>query len=375
VIQSGFKRIFWRECVTRPGQPGNLIRWWVQLLFLMITLFLGIKFYLFVAQLGSGAVPTLERPPGVEAFLPISALVSLKYFLFTGIINRVHPSALVLFLIICSTALVVKKGFCSWVCPLGLLSDYLLKLNLHLFKTKRDIPGWVDFPLRGIKYTVAGFFLWSIFFKMPVAAIDQFIQSPYNTFADIKMLEFFTKISFTSFWVITALLILSIVIKNFWCRYLCPYGAVLGAISLLSMGKIKRDDTNCTKCGKCEKVCPGKILIMEKVSVNSLECSACLRCVDACPEKNAIGFSFFLGKVPMNQKRIALVLIAVFAIGISAAKGTGHWQNETSVQAYQQHVFRNRMPKRIPVNIDPEKMKKMIEMMQKSRFQKNVTDQ
>jgi len=129
-----------------PVQPGSLIRWWVQLFFLMITLFLGIKFYLFVAQLGSGAVPTLERPPGVEAFLPISALVSLKYFLFTGIINRVHPSALVLFLIICSTALVVKKGFCSWICPLGLLSDYLVKLNLYLFKKYRDVPhGWI-FP-------------------------------------------------------------------------------------------------------------------------------------------------------------------------------------------------------------------------------------
>ncbi len=358
-----------------PGQPGSLIRWWVQILFLMITLFIGIKFYLFVAQLGTGAVPSLERPPGVEAFLPISALVSLKYFLFTGIINRVHPSALIIFLIICSTALVVKKGFCSWICPLGLLSDYLVKFNLYLFKKRRDVPPWVDIPLRGIKYAVAGFFLWSIFFKMPVAAIDQFIQSPYNTFADIKMLEFFTKISFTSFWVISALLILSIIIKNFWCRYLCPYGAILGAISLLSLGKIKRDDQSCIKCGECEKVCPGKISIMEKMSVNSLECSACLRCVDACPKENTIGFSFFSRKVPMNQKKIALVLIALFTMGITAAKGTGHWQNDTTVQAYQQYVIRSRLPGRIPANIDPERMKRMIEMMQKARARKNMTNQ
>jgi polyferredoxin len=121
------------------------VRRTIQLIFLIITLFIGIKFYWFVAQLESGGVVNLERPPGVEAFLPISALVSLKYFLFTGIFNRVHPSALVIFLIICSTAFVFKKGFCSWICPFGLLSDVLADVHSYLFK--KQIP-WTT--LKGI---------------------------------------------------------------------------------------------------------------------------------------------------------------------------------------------------------------------------------
>lgn len=352
---------------TIPGRAkkGISLRKGVQFLFLTITLFLGIKFYLFVAQLGSGAMPTLERPPGVEAFLPISALVSLKYFLFTGIFNRVHPSALVLFLIICATALVVKKGFCSWICPLGLVSDFLAKLNGFFFKRRWDVPPWADFFLRTVKYSVAGFFVWSIFFKMPVAAIGQFIQSPYNTFADIKMLEFFTKISFTSFWVITALLVLSVLIKHFWCRYLCPYGAILGVLGFLSMGKIRRKNENCIKCGNCESVCPGKISLMDKGRVHSLECSTCLGCVDVCPSKNAIGFSLFSGRMILNQKKIALVLIVFFMGGITIAKGTGHWQNNTSVQAYREHVLSVRMSERIPAKMDPEKMRRMIEKMRR----------
>lgn len=356
-----------------------IVREGMQILFLIITLFLGIKFYLFVAQLSSGAVVTLERPPGVEVFLPLSALMSLKYFLFTGIINNVHPSALIIFLIICATALLVKKGFCSWICPFGLLSDYLTKIHMLLFKREMNLPKWLDFPLRGIKYAIAGFFLWSIFLKMPIEAVDQFIKSPYNTFADIKMLEFFTGISFTSFIVITTLLILSILVKNFWCRYLCPYGAILGVIALFSMGKIKRNEKSCIGCGKCEKICPGKISIMEKVAINSLECSACLRCVDVCPGENAIGFLFFPGKTPINQRGIALVLIALFTLGITGARVSGHWQNKVSLHAYQQHVLQSQMksqkPNRIPANMDPEKMKKMLEMMQGSKSRKNMTNQ
>jgi len=95
----------------------------VQILFLLAVVFIGAKFYLFVSCIEKGVTPDFERPAGVEAFLPISALVSLKHLLYTGTINRIHPSGLVLFLMICFTAVFAKKGFCSWVCPVGTLSD------------------------------------------------------------------------------------------------------------------------------------------------------------------------------------------------------------------------------------------------------------
>ncbi len=338
----------------------------VQLIFLFITLFIGIKFYGFVAQLESGAGISMERPPGVEAFLPISALVSLKYFLFTGILNRVHPSALVLFLIICSTAFVFKKGFCSWICPLGLLSDVLAKLHGLVFKKKLQVFPWMDLILRGIKYAIVGFFIWSIFIKMPVDALDQFIQSPYNRFADVKMLELFTHISSTAFIVILVLTGLSLVIPHFWCRYLCPYGALLSLLSILSMGKIKRNSQNCINCKKCEAVCPAKIQITRKRTINSLECSTCLSCVDVCPQKNAVGFSLVHG-FSMNPKRIAFALITMFALGIITAKQTGYWQNNTSVQEYRQYLLGKQMPRTMSKDMDPEKMKKMIEMMKKMK--------
>jgi hypothetical protein len=71
----------------------------VQWGFVALILWIGIDFYLFVRNLEQGIVTT--RPPGVGAFLPISALISIKYWLLTGIYNTIHPAALTLLLTIC----------------------------------------------------------------------------------------------------------------------------------------------------------------------------------------------------------------------------------------------------------------------------------
>ncbi|HCY83563.1 MAG TPA: FeS-binding protein [Desulfobacteraceae bacterium] len=344
-------------------------RRFVQVVFLSIVIFIGVKFYLFVSYLEKGVIPSFERPAGVEAFLPISAIVSLKHWLFTGSINSIHPSALVLFLIICFTALFVKKGFCSWVCPIGLLSDILSKLNEKIFKKKVPPARGVDLFLRTLKYGILAFFTYQIFWKMPIGSIEQFIQSPYNRFADIKMLKFFTQISATALTVIIVLTVLSIVIQNFWCRYLCPYGALLGLIGVLSLGKVTRSPAHCTGCGKCEKACPGRITIRQKSSVLSPECSACMTCVGVCPEEKALGFSFPVPKKPVSPKTVALFLILVFSGGITIAKLTGNWQNRITKQEYLSYAapMKNRL--NALDRIDPQKMQKMILMMRQLREQ------
>ncbi len=342
----------------------------VQFLFLAVCIFIGIQFYLFVSQLAANVPVTVQRPPGVEAFLPISALVSLKYFFLTGIINTIHPSGLIIFIAICATSIMFKRIFCSWICPFGLLSDYLEKLHLHIFGKKLKLPSWMDTPLRGIKYFIAGFFIWSVFIKMPAIDIEQFIGSSYNTFADVKMLEFFTRMSAVSFTVIISLTILSVIIDRFWCRYLCPYGALLGILGLFSMGKITRNGQNCIKCGKCEKVCPGVIPITKKKKINSLECMVCLRCIDACPVDNAIDLSVLSEKIPMNQIKIASVLIVFFTVCIIGAKLSDHWRNNVPVAAYRHYVLENNIISDKPMKISRHEMKQMIEIMRKIHKQK-----
>ena len=106
----------------------------IQYGFLIVIAWIGIEFSYFVIQLERAMRPTVVRPPGIEAFLPISSLISLKYWLVGGVFNQVHPSGLIILLMALATAVLLKRGFCSWVCPFGLLTEYLNRLHRIIFR-------------------------------------------------------------------------------------------------------------------------------------------------------------------------------------------------------------------------------------------------
>jgi len=303
-----------------------------------LTLWIGIEFYLFVRQLENGLLPTVSRPPGVEAFLPISALISLKYWLFTGIFNHVHPSALVLLLIVLATGLFLKKGFCSWICPVGLLSEFLARIHTFIFDKPRSLPRWLDYPLRSLKYLLLAFFLWAVLVQMDVLQLGKFIFSPYNKVADIKMLKFFTEMSSFTLRVLIGLFLLSILVRYFWCRYLCPYGALLGMTSFLSVFKIHRNKASCIDCEKCTKVCPANINVHTASTVFSDECHACLQCVDACPVKDTLYLSATTTRARFSRRAYAVAIVLLFVLGTTVARFAGFWQNDISNEEYRQHV-------------------------------------
>ncbi|PJA26617.1 MAG: FeS-binding protein [candidate division Zixibacteria bacterium CG_4_9_14_3_um_filter_46_8] len=314
------------------------LRRMVQIAFLLITLWIGIEFAIFVSQLEKGGHPTISRPPGVEAFLPISALISLKYWILTGVFNEIHPSALVVLLIILATAILLKKGFCSWVCPVGWISELLSGLHKIVFGRRENLPRWLDYPLRSLKYLLMFFFVWAVFGQMNLESLRSFIDSPYNRVADIKMLKFFLEMSATTFWVLIILVFLSILIPYFWCRYLCPYGALLGALSWLSPFKIHRHRESCIDCSKCTRVCPSYIDVHKANAVYSDECHSCWRCVDACPVKDTLYFSITRRKIKLTRISYAVLIILFFVLGTALAQITGHWQNSISLDEYRYHI-------------------------------------
>ena len=320
---------------TLPIQPVRKI---VQYSFLALIVLIGVQFTLFVSQLEKGSLPTITRPPGIEGFLPISSLVSFKYWLVTGIFNPIHPSGLVIFLVILATAILLKRGFCSWVCPFGLLTEYLNRLHRLIFRKDVRVPRWLDYPLRSLKYLLLFFFIWAIIIKMNVRDLDYFIYSPYNMVADIKMLHFFTDISAFAFWVLVALLVLSILIRNFWCRYLCPYGALLGGLSFISIFKIHRNETTCTQCQQCTSTCPVDIKVHKTNSVISDECHGCLKCVAVCPEKDTLYISASKRSGILNPLLYAAVICLLFIGGSVIGKLTGHWKTSISNYEYSFHM-------------------------------------
>lgn len=316
----------------------------VQYLFLAVTLLIGVQFSIFVSQLEKGILPTMTRPPGIEAFLPISSLISFKYWLLTGIFNPIHPSGLIIFLVILSTAILLKRGFCSWVCPFGLLTEYQNRLHRFIFRKDIKIPRWLDYPLRSLKYLLLFFFLWAIIIQMNARDLDYFIYSPYNMVADIKMLHFFINISALAFWVLVALFVLSILVRNFWCRYLCPYGALLGGLSFVSIFKIRRNEDTCTLCHQCTRSCPVDIKVHKTTAVLSDECHACLKCVVVCPEKDTLYISCAKRSGILKPLVYAAIICLLFMGGSIIGRLTGHWQTRISNYEYSFHVAHLQTP-------------------------------
>src|SRR3954467_1614596 len=173
-----------------PDHPQR-IRLTVQIAFILLNIFLGVQFVKFVHFYESGAVGQLPtRPAGVEGYLPIAGLMNLKAAILTGEIPKIHPAGMFLIVAFLTISFIFRKTFCSWLCPVGTVSEYLWKLGLKIFKRNIKLPRWLDIGLRGLKYLLLGFFLYAVISMSP-KAIHQFLESPYGLIADVKMLNFF----------------------------------------------------------------------------------------------------------------------------------------------------------------------------------------
>jgi polyferredoxin len=233
-----------KRLLLRLKEDSQFQRSALQLAFVLLCIWIGTEFYLFMQWgMSGGTEPYFERPPGVEGFLPISALMSLKHWMLSGSLNNVHPSSVFILLAIIGVSFALRKSFCSWLCPVGTLSESLWMLGKKIFKRNFSVPRWLDYPLRSLKYLLLYFFVNAIW-QMDLFSLANFIYSPYNKVADIKMYLFFAEISSFALWTIIILMVFSLFIKNFWCRFLCPYGALLGIAGWLSPLKITR--TNAT---------------------------------------------------------------------------------------------------------------------------------
>ena len=203
-----------------------------------------------------------------------------------------------------------------------------------------ELPKWLDYPLRSLKYLLLAFFGWVILFGMSTPQAQEFLDGDYWKVADVKMLKFFTDISPTALIVTTVLALLSIPIRNFWCRYLCPYGGLLGLIGLASPFAIARDDDVCHHCRKCTRNCPAHLPVEASLRVLSPECTSCLTCVSGCPS-GALSYSVprrFLFSFRVSGFFFPAVILIIFFGVILVAKGLGYWHSGVSEQDLQRLI-------------------------------------
>lgn len=314
-----------------------------QLGFLLLNIWIGATFFLWVRGFEDGThLGSMPRPAGVEGWLPIAGLMNFKYWLATGHLPATHPAAFFLFVTFLAIAFLLRKAFCSWLCPVGTLSEYLWRAGRQIFGRNFHLPRWLDRGLRGLKYLLLGFFVWAVA-NMSAEAIEQFMRSPYGTIADVRMLNFFRDLGETGAIVLGVLLVASVFVQNFWCRYLCPYGALLGIASFFSPLRIRRSADVCIDCARCAKACPSAVPVDKLVTIKSAECTGCLECVAVCPSEGALHMSLPRwmrspqnGRIPAWAQAAGIAILFFGIIGF--AKTAGCWNGDVPDYLYRQLV-------------------------------------
>jgi len=315
-----------------PVTRASPLRRGVQLVCLL--LFLYAFFYVcwpYAATFGAATFSDKESYP-VELFVLIDPLVGLS----TAMAGRfLNPATLGWTAGIVAACWLVPRGFCGYLCPLGTLLDgfdWLVGRRLRRFHLREGSArgGWVNlkyYLLLAVLVAALGGVLLSGF----VAAIPVLTRGLMFTAARLQLLLLkgpghlapVDGTFYLSIGLFLAVFLLSLLGPRFWCRYVCPSGALFSIGNLLRIGQRKVNET-CIDCRRCIEICPFDA-IQDDYTTRTADCTFCQTCGGVCPP-GAIQFVTRFHREPFQVDGEPLMLsrpLSRRALVASAAAATG----------------------------------------------------
>ncbi len=185
---------------------------------------------------------------------------------------------------------VLGRWICGWLCPFGFLSDIFDRFSKHKKFPKK--AGYIKFVLLGIIIITSILSFKSNKQVLPFCAIvcaGGFFYGllPYYVttgFGNLKgKLPFFhVLVLYHIAYAVTFLTLAYRYSGRFFCRYICPMGAVLGLFNKIALVRIEHDSSSCNNCNACNKVCPMGADLCQDSFLDRTNCIACARCVKVC---------------------------------------------------------------------------------------------
>lgn len=260
-----------------PDTLGKIIQWWTAnpLKMKLWYLFLAVSIIVFLFGQTSFRKPLLFISLVIFGFYlgntvnPINSIFSIPVETGVKFIDSLVLTAIPIIL-----TLFIGRFFCGWACPIGAAQEFIHPENL-----KFRLPLLLDRIFSYFRFLLlfGGIFLsWSA------------MSNVWNIYDPFQSLFSF-KWSLTATSILLIVLAGSIFIERFFCRYLCPLGAVLAITSRFSLFKMSPDSNACIACGKCSQ--PGVCSMKMVSAVNpytdipmfeSAECILCHRCANVC---------------------------------------------------------------------------------------------
>jgi polyferredoxin len=254
----------------------------------------------------------------LDAYCPFGSLESgWKLITQGGYLEKIQPSNLALLVSLLITTLLFGGIFCGWICPLGTLQDGLNWLGKKLKLPQIILPQKWDAYLRWLRLPVLGLVLLKSYTLVALWFAD---FDPFRLIFGLHWISEPSKIAVAGWLIMGLFVILSLFWSRFWCKYLCPFGLVVQALSKLSWIRMRWSKADCTACNICSKNCP-MALDVPNPKLNSTACNNCLQCLAVCPRPKALTYT---AKYAGNAF-LAVLGVAVFTIALITAQVMGWW--------------------------------------------------
>jgi len=176
------------------------------------------------------------------------------------------------------------RAFCSWVCPVNMVTDLAAWLRRKLYIDKIERKLWIS---RNLRY-------YMIIIALIVSAITGL--TAFEIISPITILNRGVIFGFgAGLGLLVAIFLFDLfVVKNGWCGHICPLGGVHSIIGKFALLSVNHTSENCTLCMKCKEVCP-EVQVLNMIGkrselVSQIECTNCGRCIDVCDD-DALNFS------------------------------------------------------------------------------------
>lgn len=216
----------------------------------------------------------------VDSYCPFGGVETLFYYFKTGqFLDKTNASNFVLLAAVIALSIIAGSAFCSWLCPLGAVQEWLAKLGKKVFGRNFNLPAKLHNPLRYLRYVSL---IAIIFFTVRGSSLV------FETYDPFKVLFHFNFETTTAIVIFVLTIVLSILVESFWCKYLCPLGAVISIFGKLNPVNIRRNQQECIDCGLCTKSCPTSIVVDKETKISSSACTKCFKCIGSCPKPNAL---------------------------------------------------------------------------------------
>lgn len=199
-------------------------------------------------------------------------------FSFAGILSN-----FVVLIAVLPITIFFGRFFCGWVCAFGALNDFVYIIAQKIFKIKFRVNPKLDSILKYTKYIILVFII-VVLWTLGNTSFDNL--SPWTSYGSITDFPNSIIENVVGFIVLVGVVIGAFFIERFFCRYLCPLGAILSLLSRFRLFNISKPSAKCGKCRICTNNCAMGIELYKTDKVTSGECINCFKCVDVCPRNN-----------------------------------------------------------------------------------------